>query len=171
MRGPEEVHNKIIYGEYAIQAVTGGRLNHNHMESIRLVIIRKMDEKRMFAEWRIDPPWQPVSKKGLGHRMGGGKAPIDRFEVPVKPERIIIEVGGYCEFEEVQKFMWTITKFLPFKSRIVSRASLVAEEKEREAKEKLNQNPFTFEYAMKNNFTGIDKFISPYDKRFKGKYR
>jgi hypothetical protein len=30
---------------------------------IRLTLGRKMDVNRMFAVWRVDPPWQPVTKK------------------------------------------------------------------------------------------------------------
>jgi hypothetical protein len=30
---------------------------------IRMGILRKIDQKRMFAIWRVDPPWQPVTKK------------------------------------------------------------------------------------------------------------
>jgi large subunit ribosomal protein L16 len=36
-----------------------------HFEMVRLGILRKMDQNRMFAVWRIDGPWQPVTKKVL----------------------------------------------------------------------------------------------------------
>jgi len=38
-------------------------LKHGHFEMIRLTIGRKLDQERMFAIWRVDPPWQPVTKK------------------------------------------------------------------------------------------------------------
>jgi len=34
-------------------------------EMVRLGILRKMDQNRMFAVWRIDGPWQPVTRKVL----------------------------------------------------------------------------------------------------------
>lgn len=46
-----------------LQAQQPGRLRHGHYEMMRLTIGRKMDPNRMFAIWRIDPPWQPVTKK------------------------------------------------------------------------------------------------------------
>lgn len=52
---------------------------------IRLTIGRKIDTNRMFAVWRIDSPWQPITKKGQGMRMGGGKGAIDHYVTPVKP--------------------------------------------------------------------------------------
>lgn len=35
--------------------------------------------------------------------MGGGKGSIDHYVTPVKAGRVIIEVGGYCEFFEVSQ--------------------------------------------------------------------
>lgn len=68
---------------------------------MRLGIGRRIDVDRMFAIWRVDPPWQPVTKKGQGQRMGGGKGAIDHYVTPIKHGRIILEVAGHCEFEEV----------------------------------------------------------------------
>ena len=154
-----------------LQATSGGRFHFGHLEAIRLVIARKMDDKKMFAVWRIDPPWQPVTKKPLGTKMGGGKGAISKYVVPVKPDRMIIEVGGKGEFAEVKNFLTTLTKILPVQSRIVTRTSLKEEKERNEELEKLNQNPFTFKYAMHNNMLGIDKYLSPYDYIWFGKYR
>lgn len=72
-----------------------------HFEMVRMNTGRHMDYKRMFAMWRVDPPWQPVTKKGQGMRMGGGKGAIDHYVTPVKAGRVIMELGGKCEFKEV----------------------------------------------------------------------
>lgn len=63
---------------------------------------RKMDITRMFAIWRIPAPWQPLTKKGQGQRMGGGKGAIDHYVTPVKAGRVLLEMGGKCEFIEVK---------------------------------------------------------------------
>lgn len=34
-----------------------------HFELIRMGLLRKLDWNRMFAIWRIDSPWQAVTKK------------------------------------------------------------------------------------------------------------
>lgn len=34
-----------------------------HFENIRMGLLRKLDWSRMFAIWRIDSPWQAVTKK------------------------------------------------------------------------------------------------------------
>lgn len=76
-------------------------MRSEHFEMARLVVARKLDQKRMFAIWRVDPPWQPVTKKGQGQRMGGGKGAIDHYVTPIKAGRIVLEVGGKCDYAEV----------------------------------------------------------------------
>lgn len=76
-------------------------LRHGHIEMIRMSIARKMNTSKMYAIWRIDAPWKPITRRGQGKRMGGGKGAIDHYVTPIKAERIIIEVAGKCSFEEV----------------------------------------------------------------------
>lgn len=54
---------------------------------MRLVIGKKMDQTKMFAHWRIDAPWQPITKKSQGMRMGSGKGGIDHYVTPIKAGR------------------------------------------------------------------------------------
>lgn len=171
MRGPELVHNKIIYGEYGVQALQGGRMRSQHFDSVRLQVIRKMNDKKSFALWRVDPPWQSVTKKSQGSRMGGGKGNIAFYVTPIRDRRIIMEVGGEVEFEEVKPFLKIVVDILPFKARIVSRQTLEEFNEEEDCLEKLNQNPFTFQYCAKNNMLGIKKWLSPYDLLWYNKFR
>ena len=84
-----------------MQALQGGQLHHGHFEMMRIGINKRMDDKRMFAVWRIPAPYKPVTRKGVGHKMGGGKGSIDHYVTPVKAGRIVIELGGDCEFGEI----------------------------------------------------------------------
>lgn len=71
----------------------------------------------MFALWRIEPPWQPLSKKGIGKRMGGGKGSIHHYATPVRAERIIVELGGDLHPLEVfikSNFLSSFQTFLQF---------------------------------------------------------
>lgn len=125
----------------------------------------------MFSVWRIDAPWQPVGKKGISHRMGGGKSNIDKFVIPIRPNRMIVEIGGKCEFAEVRNFLFNLTQILPFKSRVVTHQIMQKDKEKEERLEKMNQNPFTFKYAAEHNMLGIDKWLSPYDYKWYGKYK
>lgn len=66
----------------------------------------------MFAIWRVPGPWQPLTKKGLGVRMGSGKGSIDHYATPIKAGRVILEVAGRCEYAEVN-YMKCLKSVIP----------------------------------------------------------
>lgn len=171
MRGPEEVHNVLRQKQFGIQALTGGKLHSGHLDMIRLGINRKIDESRMFALWGIDAPWKPITKKGQGHRMGSGKGAIDHYVTPIKAGRIIIELGGKCEFAEVYPMLQLVAQKLPFKARPVCEEMLEEDERQRQLTEKSNMNPFNFQNCIENNMLGCRRWASPYDYVWYGKYR
>ena len=163
----------MVFNDTAIsyfQALSHGELQHGHIEMMRMGINRKMDETRMFAIWRIDAPWKPITKKGLGKRMGGGKGSISHYVTPIKAERIVLEVAGHCEFPEVYPFMKLVAEKLPFKAEVVSNRMLLEEQKELKRIEHENMNPFTFEYCLKNNMLSSHRWASPYDFQWHGKH-
>ncbi|XP_055911702.1 39S ribosomal protein L16, mitochondrial isoform X1 [Eupeodes corollae] len=170
MRGPEKVHNTLIHKQYGIVATGGGRLRHGHYEMLRLTIGRKMDINRMFAIWRVPAPWQPVTKKGQGQRMGGGKGSIDHYVTPIKSGRVIVEIGGTCEFAEVKPFLELVRKQLPFKAMVVSQEMLDEMKAEEERLERENKNPYTMKYVFQNNLNGCHRWMSPVDHKWFGKY-
>lgn len=169
--GAEEVHNALIHKQYGIVATGGGRLNFRHFENIRMNIVKTMDIKKMFAIWRVDPPWLPVSKKGIGQRMGGGKGAINYYVTPVKRGRIILEIGGHCEFEEAYPILKSICHRLPFDAIPCSQQTLEDMKKEEEREKTENLNPYTFEYMVKNNMANVRRWASPrVDYKYFGKY-
>ncbi|VEN34592.1 unnamed protein product [Callosobruchus maculatus] len=131
---------------------------------------RKMDQDRMFAIWRVDNPWFPVTKKGQGQRMGGGKGAIDHYVTPVKAGRIIVELGGKCEFLEVKDFLQDCANKLPFKAIAVSQKMLDDEKAKEKWELENNQNPYTMKYLIQNNMGGCQRWISPLDFKYFCKY-
>lgn len=170
MRGPEEVHNFLLYRQFGIIATSGGRLKHGHFEMIRLTLNRKLDQNTMFGIWRVDPPWQPITKKGQGQRMGGGKGSIDHYVTPIKAGRVIIEVGGHCEYFEIKKILNQIANQLPFKAKVVSQVMLDKEAAREKWMEENNQHLWTWKYMVQNNMLGCWKWISPVDKLWFNKH-
>ncbi|XP_064100005.1 large ribosomal subunit protein uL16m-like isoform X3 [Macrobrachium nipponense] len=170
IQGEEEIQRDLLHGQYAIIAKRGGMLKWGHIEMIRMGIARKINTKKMFAVWRIDSPWLPRTKRGQGKRMGGGKGSIDHYVTPVRAERIIIEVGGKCSFEEVYPFMKMIAEKLPFPAKVVSKEMLEADRAEEERLERENINPFTFKYIIQNNMTGCQIWLKDVDRKYFGKY-
>ncbi|NXA44173.1 RM16 protein, partial [Eudromia elegans] len=170
IRGPSREATDFAEGQYGILAMGGGYLHWGHFEMIRLTIGRCMDPKTMFAVWRVPAPYKPVTRKSLGHRMGGGKGPIDHYVTAVKSGRLVVEVGGRCEFEEVKPFLTRVARKLPFPALAVSRESLRRMREREEEKRLDNQNPWTFERIVTANMLGMRKYLSPRDLRFHGRY-
>ncbi|XP_022102186.1 39S ribosomal protein L16, mitochondrial-like [Acanthaster planci] len=171
IRGPSEVANKLKLGQYGIVARSGGYLRHGHFEMMRLTINRSLDSTRMFARWRVEPPSKPITKKGQGQRMGGGKGNVDHYVTPVKANRMILEVGGKVEFQEVRAVLVQVAKKLPFRAEVVTAQSMKAKEWAHQEKIKNNANPWTFEKIARGNYLGISTRLGPYDYKWFGEYR
>ncbi|XP_008290737.1 large ribosomal subunit protein uL16m [Stegastes partitus] len=174
IRGPTTGADTFIKGQYAIVAMGGGYLHWGHIEMIRLTINRKMDARTTFAQWRINSPYKPITRKGLGQRMGGGKGAIDQYVTPVRCGRLIVEVGGKVELGEVQHILTEVAKKLPFPAKVMTRESLAdLQEKQADMKQN-NQNPWTFKQIVQGNMLGIRRVLSPFDLknhgRFSGKF-
>lgn len=175
IQGPARGGHTFTNGQYAIVALGGGYLHWGHMEMMRLTINRKMDPKTTFARWRVSPPYKPITRKGLGQRMGGGKGAIDHYVTPVRYGRLIVEVGGKVELAEVEPFLKEVAKKLPFPAKVMSKEGLAAMYQQQADMENNNQNPWTFKEIARGNMLGIRKVISPFDLhnhgRFTGKFR
>lgn len=102
--------------------------------------------------------------------MGGGKGAIDHYVTPIKAGRIIMELGGKCEFQEALPFLREVAEKLPFKARAVSQEMLEQEALQEKELAAANINPYTAEYVIRNNMGGCWKWISPYDKKWFFKY-
>ncbi|XP_030636476.1 large ribosomal subunit protein uL16m [Chanos chanos] len=170
IQGPAKGATAFSRGQYAIVALGGGYLHWGHLEMMRLTINRRMDPRTTFARWRINAPYKPITRKGLGQRMGGGKGAIDHYVTPVKCGRLIVEVGGRIELGEVEGVLSEVAKKLPFPAKVVSRESLEAMKQEHAEREANNQNPWTFKQIVQSNMLGLRKVVSPRDLHNHGRY-
>lgn len=170
IKGPELINNELIHKQFGLVALTGVQLGINHINLIRTVVNKHMDVNKMFAIWRIEPPWKPVSKKSQGKTMGGGKASIHHYVTPIRAGHIIIEIGGRCEFADVLFFLESIAKRMPCDTFPISQQMLEEWKEEDDKLKENNINPFSFERVIINNMQGCHHWISPYDKRWYGKF-
>lgn len=102
LSGPETVSNTLLYNQYGIMALSGGWLKYGVLDMMRNTLNKKLDLTTSFAAWRIDPPYKPRTKKGVGKRMGKGKGAIDHYVTPVRAGRILLEVGGKLDYQEIE---------------------------------------------------------------------
>lgn len=77
-----------------------------------------MNPQTTFANWRINAPYKPITRKGLGQRMGGGKGAIDHYVSAVRAGRLVLEMGGKIELGEVEPVLKEVAKKLPFPAKV-----------------------------------------------------
>ncbi len=109
---------QISFGDYAVQAVTGGYLTNRQIESARIAMTRHM--KRGGKVWINVFPDRPLTKKPAETRMGSGKGSPEWWVANVKPGRVLFELAGVEEEVAREAIRLAIHK-LPMKARFITR--------------------------------------------------
>lgn len=94
-RGKATRGNKVVYGEYGIQALELGEITSNQIEAARVAMTRHI--KRGGKVWINIFPDKPLTAKPIGTRMGKGKGSVERWVARVKPGRVMFEIAGVSE--------------------------------------------------------------------------
>ena len=192
MMGEEKVHNKLILGnsfiflssslknytyshssflgQYGIVAIHGGCLRHGTFEFMRNYINRFTEPNKCFAFYRVDAPYKPITKHGKGKKMGGGKGSISHYVTPIKAGRVILEVGGELLWEEVQPWLSRVAQRLPFEAIAVSKELMDRLDAKENRLIETNENPYTFEWLVRNNILDCHQFVSQRDKKWFGRF-
>ena len=95
MAGKATRGNKLTYGEYGIVAMEPCWIKANQIEAARVAMTRYI--KRGGKVWIKIFPDKPITSKPIGTRMGKGKGNVEYWVAPVKPGRIMFEMGGVSE--------------------------------------------------------------------------
>ena len=95
VRGKATRGNKVTDGEFGLQAQEIGLITSNQIEAARVAMTRYI--KRGGKVWIKIFPDKPVTSKPIGTRMGKGKGNVEFWVAPVKPGRIMFEMGGVTE--------------------------------------------------------------------------
>ena len=96
-RGPSARCNTLAFGDFGLQAITGGWLEARQIEAARRVITHHV--KRHGRMWIRVFPDKPVTRKPVETRMGSGKGAVDRWVAVVKPGRVLFEIAGVPEVD------------------------------------------------------------------------
>lgn len=107
--------SSIVFGSFALKSLDAGRLRSNQIEAARRCITRTM--KRTGKMWIRVFPHIPVTSKGLGTRMGGGKGGINYWMCPVKPGMVLFELDGVSDAVALEALQKASCK-LPFKTKV-----------------------------------------------------
>ena len=95
VRGKATRGNKVTDGEFGLQAQEIGLITSNQIEAARVAMTRYI--KRGGKVWIKIFPDKLVTSKPIGTRMGKGKGNVEFWVAPVKPGRIMFEMGGVTE--------------------------------------------------------------------------
>ena len=118
MTGKATRGNKVVYGEYGIQAMEPGWITGNQIEAARIAMTRYT--KRGGQVWIKIFPDKPVTKQPAETRMGSGKGSPEYWVAVVKPGRIMFEIAGVSE-EVAREALRLASHKLPIKTKIVKR--------------------------------------------------
>ncbi len=118
MRGTSTNGSSISFGEYALKAVDCGKMTAQQIEAARIAINRKI--KRGGKVWIRVFPDKPITKKPAETRMGKGKGNPEYWVAPIKPGRILYEIGGIDEALAVRALTLAGNK-LPFATKVISK--------------------------------------------------
>ncbi len=118
MKGKALRGNKVVYGDFGIQALEPGWITSNQIEAARIAMTRYI--KRGGQVWIKIFPDKPVTEKPAETRMGSGKGSPEYWVAVVKPGRILFEVAGVSE-EVARAAMSRAIHKLPIKCKFVVR--------------------------------------------------
>ncbi len=106
----------INFGTIGIQSLGNGWITANQIEAARKAINHKL--KREGKVWIRIFPDKPVTAIPAETRMGKGKGAVDHFVAPVRPGRILFEVGGVKDDLAAEALRLACHK-LPVRTKIV----------------------------------------------------
>ena len=126
MKGNASRGTRINFGDFGIKAMEPGKITSRQIEAARIAITRRL--KRVGKVWIRIFPDRPVTKKPAETRMGGGKGSPEYWVAPVRPGRILFEVGGGVPQDLAQEALALAQFKLPIKTKFVVRPDYVAPE-------------------------------------------
>lgn len=108
--------NKVVYGDFGLQALEPAWITSNQIEAARVAMTRYC--KRFGKVWIKIFPDKPVTEKPAETRMGKGKGAPEYWVAVVKPGRIMFEIAGVPE-ETAREAMRLAANKLPIKCKFV----------------------------------------------------
>jgi large subunit ribosomal protein L16 len=109
---------KLSFGSFGLKAMSSKWITARQIEACRLAMVRSLKKKGKF--WIRIFPSNPVTKKGEGVTMGGGKGKVDHYIFPVAAGRIIFELDG-VEEEKAREVLKKAGDKLPVKTKFILR--------------------------------------------------
>lgn len=108
-------------GTFAIQTKTSAIITNNQIDTIKLLITRKLKKKGQF--WLNIFPHQPITKKPLETRMGKGKGNVYKWIQVIKAGQTFIEFEGMSE-TSAKNVLKKIKQKLPLSCKLIKKRQI-----------------------------------------------
>ena len=118
MKGVATRGNKVVHGDFGLQALEPAWITSNQIEAARIAMTRFI--KRGGKVWIKIFPDKPVTEKPAETRMGSGKGSPEYWVAVVKPGRVMFEIAGVSE-EVAREALRLAMHKLPIKCKFVTR--------------------------------------------------
>mgnify|MGYP003320124315 CR=1 FL=1 len=122
MRGKAIRGNKIIFGEYGLQALEPTWITSRQIEAARRTITRYT--KRGASLWIRIFPDKTVTARAAESRMGSGKGTVDYWVAVVKPGTILFEISSVSK--EIAYDALNLAAYkLPIKTKFITKTVIL----------------------------------------------
>lgn len=118
IKGNANSGTKISFGDYALMSMGTGWVSSRQIEAARRSITHYT--QRGGRLWIRIFPDKPITKKPAETRMGSGKGDVYEYVAPIRPGRILFEMGGVSKDIAASAFRLAAHK-LPLKTRFIER--------------------------------------------------
>ncbi len=116
MKGVSQRGHRLSNGTFGIKSLDTSFVTSRQIEAARIAATRYM--KRDGSLWIKIFPDKPITSKPLEVRMGKGKGAVEYYAAPVKPGRIIIEIGGVSK-RVAKEALRLASQKLPVKTKFI----------------------------------------------------
>ncbi len=121
IRGKATRGNRVVFGDYGLQAMQGGWISAQVIEAGRVAAQQYLrHEGRLYV--RIFPH-KPITAIPLETRMGKGKGEPEYWAAVVKPGTVLYEVGGISE-EAARLCLARVAHKMPIRVRFIRRRTM-----------------------------------------------
>ena len=118
LKGVATRSNKVVLGEFGLQALEPTWITSRQIEATRRSITRYV--RKTGKIWIRIFPDKSVTERAAESRMGAGKGALAYWVAVVKPGTILFEINGLNK-EMSHKVLKTASYKLPIKTKIVAR--------------------------------------------------
>ncbi len=121
IRGEATRGNRVVFGDFGLQAVQGGWISAATIEAGRIAAQQYLrNEGRLYI--RIFPH-KPITSIPLETRMGKGKGEPDYWAASIRPGAVLYEIGGVTE--EAARLCFTrLAHKMPVRVRFLRRRTM-----------------------------------------------